>query len=47
MFPVPDGDVRETDALECGERRAGDERAGVVRRDDALAGLDSRGGVAA
>ena len=42
-----DRDVAEADALERGERGAGGERAGVVGRDDPLAGRDARGGVAA
>ena len=43
----PDRDVREPDPPDRVERRAGDERAGVVGRDDPLARLDARGGVAA
>ena len=42
-----DRDVHEPDALEGGERCAGDERARVVRGDDPLAGLDARCRVAA
>ena len=42
-----DGDVAETDPVEGGERGAGDERPGVVGRDDPLAGADPGGGVAA
>ena len=42
----PDRDVHEPDALERGQRRARDERAGVVSRDDPLAGLDARSRVA-
>ena len=41
-----DRDVHEPDALERGQRRARDERAGVVGRDDPLAGLDARSRVA-
>ena len=36
--PGADRDVAEADAVEGGERRARDERAGVVGRDDPLAG---------
>ena len=43
----PDRDVAEADAVERGQRGAGDERPGVVGRDDALAGRDARGRVAA
>ena len=42
-----DRDVAEADPVEGGERRAGDERPGVVGRDDPLAGADPGGGVAA
>src|SRR3954470_7139856 len=42
-----DGDVAEADPLERGGGGARRERAGVVRRDDALAGLDARRRVAA
>jgi hypothetical protein len=42
-----DRDMRQADAVEGGERGAGDERAGVVGRDDPLPGLDTRGRVAA
>ena len=42
-----DRDVAEADALERGERGAGDERAGVVGRHDALAGRDAGRRVAA
>ena len=45
--PDPDRDVAEADPLERGERRARDERAGRVRRDDPLARLDPGGRVAA
>ncbi len=45
--PGADRDVREADPIEGGERGAGHERAGVVGRDDALAGRDARGRVAA
>ena len=36
--PRPDRHVAEPDPLERGECRAGDERPGVVRRDDPLSG---------
>jgi len=39
--PGPDGDVAEPDAVERREGRAGDERAGVVGGDDALARRDA------
>ena len=42
-----DRDVHEPDPLERRKRRACDERAGVVRRDDPLSGLDSRRRIAA
>src|ERR671913_2157083 len=42
----PERNVRESDALERGESRPGDERAGVVRRDDPLARGDAGSGVA-
>ena len=42
-----DRDVGEAEPVEGGERGAGHERAGVVGADDALAGLDAGGGVAA
>ena len=41
-----DRDVAEPDPIERRERSAGDERAGVVRRDDSLAGRDPGRGVA-
>ena len=42
-----DRDVAEADPVERGERGAGDERPGVVGRDDPLAGADAGGRVAA
>jgi hypothetical protein len=39
--------VRQPEPVEGGERRAGDERPGVVGRDDPLARRDARRGVAA
>ena len=44
--PCADGNVAQADALERRQSRSGDERARVVGRDDALAGLDARGRVA-
>ena len=44
--PGSNRDVRQSDALEGGERRAGDEGPGVVGGDDALAGRDARGRIA-
>ena len=43
----PDWNVAEADTVERGKRRTGHERAGVVGRDDALAGGDARSRVAA
>ena len=45
--PGADRDVGEADPVEGGERRAGDERPGVVGRDDPLARCDPGRGVAA
>ena len=45
--PGADRDVAEADAIEGRERRARDQRPGVVGRDDALAGDDARRPVAA
>ena len=42
-----DRDVAEPEPVEGAERRAGDERAGVIGRDDALAALEARGRVGA
>ena len=44
--PRADGDVACADPVERRERDAGDERAGVVGRDDALARCETRGGIA-
>ncbi len=43
----PERDVAQPDAFERRQRRAGDERSGVVGRDDPLPGGDPRGRVAA
>ena len=42
-----DRDVAEPEPVECAKRRAGDERAGVIGRDDALAALEARGRIGA
>ena len=47
VFPVPTGTWLRPMRSNAASAAPGDERAGVVRRDDPLAGDDARGGVAA